>query len=673
MTDLESDSATQAAGLATLIALAEDQLQVSQVPVPAPDFASSASAVPPGTGASGRTGSALSGATSRVVGRHANSRPSSRGTAYRPDRRGAARASSDLPHSLRRSRHRETSHRPVQLASIAIIISALWFTPWLVLNIDMAHPLSSVPFVCAFLYLVIQIHISIINNWHWSRGSAVRTPIGHEPYVGVIVPTCGEPTNMVRQTLMSIISQDWPIDRFIVIISDDAASDSMALMTRTLNWNNPRLAIHYHRPPKHGSPNRRGEAKAGNLNSALDYLRHEFPFVEFVETRDADDLVGDPSFLRRTVAVLRDDPQVAFTQTIKECYVSPGDPFNNQEQLFYKGVMRGRQAGNALFPCGSGLLWRRDALEDIGDFPSWNLVEDFQSGVEALKRGWRSAYVPIVGATAQHAPEDLGNVIKQKGTWALDSVRFLIWRSLKGMTFRQRLQFVDMGMFYFQGFPMLTLWITSIILVVQGRQPVVASQVDYIVHFMPYVIAVELFIWTMSREARVENILAFRRMLHGLMFVNMKAVFLALRYGPNRKPVYRVTRKSNIARWYWRETAPHFVILGAAAAAIVYGAAAHGITNILRPDTFYWLAITSFALGSFIPLGWYGLDIRGEIRSRLARGGHGGDLLRHHQPRGHPPGQLRKRQRPPQRHRRRHRRPERPLPPVRPKTAGAAS
>lgn len=516
----------------------------------------------------------------------------------------------------RRPRRRDIGHIPVQLAGIAIIISSALFIPWLVLNLDLAHPLSSFPFACAFFYLVIQIHITIINNWRWSRAQALLVPAGHEPYVGVLVPTCGESAFMVYQTLMSVITQDWPIERLIIIVSDDAPSDAMAYMTRMLGSSNPGLAIRYNLPPRQGSKTRRGEAKAGNLNSALDYLRREFPFVEFVETRDADDLVGNASFLRRTVAVLCNDPDVAFTQTIKECYVSPKDPFNNQEQLFYRGVMRGRYAVNALFPCGSGLVWRRVALEDIGDFPSWNLVEDFQSGVEALKRGWRSAYVPIVGATAQHAPEDLGNVIKQRGTWALDTLRLLMWRSFKGMTLRQRLQFLDMGMFYFQGFPMLILWITSIIFVVQGRQPVISSRTDYMIHFLPYVVAVEVFTWTMSREARVENIFAFRRMWHGLMFVYMKAFFMAFLYGPNRKPVYRVTRKKNIARWYWRETVPHFLTLCVIVAAIAYGTYKHGIENVLRPDVLYWLAIISLALGSFIPLGWYGVKVRSRLGPR---------------------------------------------------------
>ncbi len=87
-------------------------------------------------------------------------------------------------------------------------------------------------------------------------------------------------------------------------------------------------------------------------------------------------------------------------QTIKEAQVSAGDPFNNREAMFYRGQMLSRNAANATFPCGSGLVWRRAALGDIGLFPTWNLVEDLQSGIEALRRGWDSCYLPTSAPSA---------------------------------------------------------------------------------------------------------------------------------------------------------------------------------------------------------------------------------------------------------------------------------
>lgn len=518
----------------------------------------------------------------------------------------------------RRERHSDSpSHRRVQLAIGILVFASLWFTPWLILHADYKHPLLSIPFVVAFLYVIVQVHVTAFNNWQWAAPPPVEVPQGGECLVAVIVPTCGEAPDMVRQTLVSILEQDWPHHALMIVVSDDAANDDMTIMAISLGSAYPAATIRYHRPPIRGAADRRGDAKAGNLNSVLDLLDKEYPHVQYIETRDADDKVGHHRFLRRTLAPLLEDQNIAFAQTIKEARVSPGDPFNNQEQLFYRGVMRARHAANALFPCGSGLLWRRRALNDIGGFPFWNLVEDLQSGVEALKRGWRGVYVPIVGARAQHAPEDLENVYKQRGTWALDTMRLLIWGSMRGMSLRQKLQFLEMAVFYCQGFPMLILALMPVLYVVQGVQPVDASTDVYMLHFVPYIMTVELFIWAMAVEAGAENLFAIRRMWHGLMFVHMKAAIKALVYGRHRKPVYRVTRKNDVHQWYWRAALPHMSIFLILIAAVPYGIIAHGVHSILRPDTIYWLLMTAVPLGAFVPLSWRGINVRRIVLSRL--------------------------------------------------------
>lgn len=231
---------------------------------------------------------------------------------------------------------------------------------------------------------------------------------------------------MILRTVESVLDQDWPAHRMAIVVSDDGHSDDLR---RALEP----YPVHYHSPPPRYAPGRDGAAKAGNLNSALAELLRLHPDVAYVETRDADDEVGSRGFLRHCVGQLLADDALAFVQTIKEAQVSAGDPFNNRESMFYRGQMLTRNAANAVFPCGSGVVWRRTALHEIGDFPTWNLVEDLQSGVEALRRGWRGLYVPIVGAVGQHAPEDLANAYKQRGTWAIDTVRLMLWGDLRGL------------------------------------------------------------------------------------------------------------------------------------------------------------------------------------------------------------------------------------------------
>ena len=176
---------------------------------------------------------------------------------------------------------------------------------------------------------------------------------------------------------------------------------------------------------------------------------------------------------------------------MKEAQVSAGDPFCNFDGQFYRSQMLARNAQNSVFPCGSGLVWRREALEEIGGFPTWNLVEDFQSGVDALRGGWRGCYLPIVGAVGQHSPEDVPNVIKQRGTWAIDTVRLIMWGNLRGLNLRQRLAFTEMMFFYLHSFTVLV-YVPATALACMSIVPVTAPALSCLIHLMPYALAAEL-------------------------------------------------------------------------------------------------------------------------------------------------------------------------------------
>src|SRR5205085_5598561 len=117
------------------------------------------------------------------------------------------------------------------------------------------------------------------------------------PDVAVIIPTCGEPVSMVLRTVLSVLDQDYPRERLIVVISDDAHNPQLAAALDG-------LGVIYSEPPDRWAPGRDGAAKAGNLNSALQLVERDFPGVGYIETRDADDEVGTPRFLRQTIGQL---------------------------------------------------------------------------------------------------------------------------------------------------------------------------------------------------------------------------------------------------------------------------------------------------------------------------------------------------------------------------------
>jgi glycosyl transferase family 2 len=497
---------------------------------------------------------------------------------------------------------------PIRFTNAAVVGLMAYYLVWVVTHLVHSRLWMGVPFTIASFASAACLVLSAINSS--SSKITVPRPLAGEdvPEVAVIIPTCGEPIPMVLRTVLSVLDQNYPIDRMIVVVSDDAHNPNLE---RAL-WG---LGVLYHEPPDRWAPGRDGAAKAGNLNSAMELINQRFPDVRYIETRDADDEVGVPRFLRHTIGQLEADERVAFVQTVKQAQVSAGDPFVNFNGDFYRGQMLSRNAANAVFPCGSGLVWRRRALDDIGGFPTWNLVEDFQSGIEALRRGWQGCYLPIVGAVGQHAPEDVPNVVKQRGTWAIDSVRLLVWGNRRGLTVRQRLAFGETLLFYLHSWTLLV-YVPCAALTCTGMLPLGGTLGGYLWHLLPYALAADLRLLLLNSPFADRRRRQRRRMLTlwrvkvmwlGLATVYMVATVKAIVGGPNRKPMYKVTRKSSHYQWYWRETLPQALLAAILPAALLDGL----IVGRLAPPTTiicagYWGVTYSAALLTFVMRGWFG-------------------------------------------------------------------
>jgi len=498
----------------------------------------------------------------------------------------------------------------LRVAGILYIVSSAIYLPWLFTVLNHSLPWLCWPFVVVNIFTLLATALSIANNWQRRVPPPRPLAAGEEPLVGVLVPCCGEPVPMILRTVTSVFDQDWPAERLAVVVSDDGNDPNLREAVAA-------LGVTYHLPPPRFAPGRDGAAKAGNLNSALERLLAEHPDVRYVETRDCDDELGSGEFLRLTVGQLEHDPDLAYVQTIKESQVSAGDPFNNRETMFYRGQMLARNAANAVFPCGSGLVWRREALQDIGGFPTWNLVEDLQSGVEALRRGWNSCYLPIVGAVGQHSPEDVPNVYKQRGTWAIDTVRLMIWGPKRGLTVRQRGLFGELLLYYLQAFTVLV-YVPSIIGALLGYVPFAASTGALVVHMLPLVLAYEAWLLALNRpyndrrgrqRTPIRELWRVRVIWSGLSPVFMKASIVAILGGRTRKPIYKVTRKHDDVRWHWNQTLPQALVLMAVAVTAVY-AVVHGTLpqlSLLIPFV-YWGGLYVALFAGFVARGWHGVQ-----------------------------------------------------------------
>lgn len=454
-------------------------------------------------------------------------------------------------------------NRWTRLTGILALIAYTIYLSYVLVNLNTQAPLLAGLYAAFNVAACFVFFLAVINTWT----AKVPTPAvlklsDSMPRVAVIIPTWAEPVWMVKNTLVSVLTQNYPVNRLLVIVSDDAHNPEIHSMIDQMRSSYPEAKLIYHQPPQKNDPTRKGESKAGNLNSALE-IAMSAQDVEFIETRDADDLVANPDFLLHTLGQLLRNPKLAYVQTTKTVTHSKGDPYSNQEEFFYRSVMLYKNGANSVFPCGSGLVWRKAALTSIGGFPSWNLVEDYQSGAEALRKGWQSLYIPLVGAHGQSAPEDIPNVYKQRGTWAMDAIRFLLFAPKSGLSLRQRMQFSDAALMYiFSAITYLYAFVLSLFLVL-GIDPVIADPIEINIYHITWLASISLFIISQASTGSINK----RRLLKSLRFMfSMGPVYLwalikAVAYGPNNKPRYVVTRKNHLHGLYILHVLPQLVVI----------------------------------------------------------------------------------------------------------------
>ncbi len=502
----------------------------------------------------------------------------------------------------------------VRLAGIAYFFAIIWNFEWVATNFN-SDSYFSLSLSWLFLLAVISTTISgilvIINNWNFLMIKPSKLNLEDKPEVAILIPTYNEPIKIVLNTLKSVTNQEWPKNKRVIIISDDGYNENLKKTIEKFKCDNQEKEIIYHTPHKKGHPLRYGDAKAGNLNSALNLIMREYPNIEYIETRDSDDLVGSKYFLSYCLNTLVNDSELSFVQTIKQCRVGKNDPFCNQESIFYQRMIPSRYSANAVFPCGSGLVWRLSHLKKINGFPIWNLVEDLQSGFEILKIGGKGAFLPIVGALGQIAPEDIPNFYKQRGTWALDTLRLFFYQNplfTKGLSIKQKLQFFELESSYLLSFAMFIFISTIAISLSTGIYPITSSSEDYFIHFILFVLSMEIYNLAWARGMYFKQWRS-RRIWFGLMSVFMVATFQALKHGSKTKPVYNVTKKFHTFAWYWKETLiQKFVIVILSTSIIISISRNDNLIETL--PLIFWALFFIYGFSQVVKNSWHGVNFR---------------------------------------------------------------
>lgn len=396
------------------------------------------------------------------------------------------------------------------------LVYVVWFSS--VINWDVWY--VSVPFVFAELAGLLTSTFFAIIIWYPRYHRPEGVSWNHTPTVDVFITTCGEPITILQRTIAAANQIRYRNKK--VCLLDDAASPAVKTLAE-------RSGCHYIARIEHS------HAKAGNLNNGLAHTQGEFILV-----LDADQ-IPDPEILERLINYFK-FPDVGFVQSAQRFLLPAGDPFGNSDELFYKVMQPGKDNDNSAFSCGSGVIYRRGALETIGGFSTWNLVEDVHTSMNLHANGWKSIYHNHALTTGT-APTDICSVYKQRQQWATDSLRLIFWDNpfrYAGLTLKQKLQYFQVGFVYLvSGFVMPIYFLVPSWSLFTGHFLANAPVIEYALYRGVYFLFTLLALVILEHPADSEKPY---QIWAGLFPVFAKATIAALR-SKSQKPRYVVNGK----------------------------------------------------------------------------------------------------------------------------------
>jgi cellulose synthase (UDP-forming) len=435
----------------------------------------------------------------------------------------------------------EPAHRRrAQVFSLMALTLGLTYLVWLGRLVFASRGSPDIFFFVAESLSYLLLCLLSYSTWHLKNRQPENPPVKVRFSVDLFVPCCGEPLEIIKATLRAVRRITYhPLEVYVL---DDGGSQAVAALARSLGF-------HYLSRPQEGLPLK--DAKSGNLNFGLGRSQGELILV-----LDADQ-VPTPEILDRLVSFFHQS-QVGYVQSKQAFFLPEGDPFYNSDKVFYETIQLSNDRANAVISCGSGVVYRRRALQEMGGFSTWNLLEDFTSSYELVSRGWQGIYYPQALSRGL-APATLAGVYRQRFQWCLDTMRLFFWDNplLKsGLSWAQKTHFLIIMLSYlasglvFPVFYTIPLWFYW-----SGHSCVVGDELTYGFLRGAYLLAtILMFRYLFFGKEPLRQF----KMLCSLFPVHALAILAALLYPPGRKIAYRANNLHPFAaQGSWWHLAPH--------------------------------------------------------------------------------------------------------------------
>lgn len=379
----------------------------------------------------------------------------------------------------------------------------------------------------------------------------IRTPeLKSFPPVAIVVASYKEPLDILEDTLVCFYNLSYP-EKQLYFLDDTRYNTAWDTPEKMLEYRKSieelckKLEINLFRAKWHG-------AKAGMLNDFLQFLsgnnKEGFEFTSYDHKQhhtakyliifDAD-MNPFPDFVEPLVSIMEEDPKLAFIQTPQ--YYSNFE-FNRvaraaglQQAIFYEYICEGKSLQGAMFCCGTNVIFRKEALLDVGGFDEVSVTEDFATSIKLHKRGWHSLYLNKVMAFGM-GPEDLGAFFKQQFRWARGTLGVLktlpkeMLENFNKFTIGQWWEYLLSSSHYLIGFVFFIMVVFPVIYIFFDLPSYLADPLFYFLAFVPYItLTMLIFILALKKRRYKTKDILFVLLMNAVTFpIFMKATLSSL-------------------------------------------------------------------------------------------------------------------------------------------------
>lgn len=433
-------------------------------------------------------------------------------------------------------------------AAVAYIVLSLAYLAWRASIINEESLTLSLMYYAAECMTATLGLLIILTSWNYHHREIKPAPAGLS--VDILIPTYNEPYPLIRNTVLAAKNVEYPHQTYIL---DDGRRDDIRALAGELGV---------------GYVTREGNrhAKAGNLNHGLKHCTGEFVMVF-----DADH-IPMPHALHAVLGFF-DDAAVAMVQTPQDYYNTDAFQYINSREgalwhdqsFFYAIGQSSRDGMNGTSCVGTGVIYRRSALEHIGGIPTQTVTEDIHTSLKFHKAGYEAVYLNEPIAYGEAAP-DLREYYSTRQRWGHGNLHALQQENVllaKGFTFRQRVAHISLGLIYLEGWQQLLIFMIPVGSLLFGMQPFDISLFNILV-----VLFFPLLAYLLLQETGCGLARFWPNEIYSM--ARWPVQILATMGAFGRSMPWRTTLKNIKAKVHWHLMAPQITVMLASVAALAY-------------------------------------------------------------------------------------------------------